>query len=188
MYQESLALNQGLANTTGVATALVNLGLVALQQRDYERATTLLEKVLALERSLKDKRGIALTLINLGDVARYQADYSRARSSFVESLQLFRELGDREGIASALEGLAGVAVAQGQSDRAARLCGTAEALREAIHAPLSPADRTHYDATLAGARAQLGDEQFMAAQAEGRSQPYGETVADVLRGRFGESG
>ena len=188
MYEESLALDQGLANTTGVATALINLGLVALQQRDYERATTLLEEALALERGLKNKRSIALTLINLGDVARYQADYSRARASFVESLQLLRELGDREGMAAALEGLAGVAVAQGQSDRAARLCGAAEALREALHAPLSPAYRTHYDATLAGARAQLGDEQFMAAQAEGRSKPYEEVVADVLRGRLGESG
>jgi predicted ATPase/transcriptional regulator with XRE-family HTH domain len=181
MYEESLALSQRLANTTGITTALLNLGVVALQQRDYGRATTLLEEVLAMERGLQDKRGIALALINLGDVERYQADYARARASFVESLRLFRELGDREGMAAALEGLAGVAVGLGQSDRAARLCGAAEALREAIHAPLSPADRTHYDATLAGARAQLGDERFVAAQAEGRAMSLEQTIEWVLQ-------
>ncbi len=180
MYEESLALNRGLANTTGVATALINLGAVALQQRDYGRATRLLEEVLAIERNLDDKTGIALALINLGDVARYQADYARARASFIESLQLLRELGDREGMAGALEGLVGVAVAQGQLDRAARLCGAAEALRDALHAPLSPAFRTHYDATLAGARAQLGDEPFMAALAEGRAMNFDQAIDAVL--------
>jgi hypothetical protein len=89
-------------------------------------------------------------------------------------------MGGKEGMASALEGLAGVAVAQGQSNRAARLCGAAEALREALHAPLSPAFRTHYDATLAGARAQLGDEQFMAAQAEGRAMNFDQAIDSVL--------
>ena len=43
-----------------------------------------------------------------------------------------------------------------------------------------PADRTRYDDTLAGACAQLGDKQFMAAQAEGRAMSLEQTIDSVL--------
>jgi DNA-binding NarL/FixJ family response regulator len=52
---------------------------------------------------------------------------------------------------------------------AARLCGMAEALRETMEAPLPPVELPAYERTVATARAQLGEEAFARARAEGRS-------------------
>ena len=72
-------------------------------------------------------------------------------------------------IASSLEGWAGVEVAQGQPMWAARLWGAAEALREAIRAPLPPIERADYERAVAAACRSLGEQAFAAAWAQGRS-------------------
>jgi non-specific serine/threonine protein kinase len=84
-------------------------------------------------------------------------------------LALFREQGDRHMVAWCLDGLAGVAVAEGQPVRAARLFGAAEALREAIGAPMSAATRAAFERHVAAARAAAGEAAFAAAWAEGRT-------------------
>jgi hypothetical protein len=50
-----------------------------------------------------------------------------------------------------------------------------------------PVERTHYDATLADARAQLGEEQFRAAQAEGRAMLLEQTIEWVLQSDVSEA-
>jgi hypothetical protein len=100
-----------------------------------------------------------------------------ARALIAESLAIFWELGHRFGIAQNLEGLAAVAVAQGQPERAARLIGAAEALREVIGAPLPPADRAEHDRSVAAGRTARGEEAFAAAWAEGRAM----TLVQAIR-------
>ncbi len=72
-------------------------------------------------------------------------------------------------IASGLEGLASVVAMQGESAWAARLWGTAEALREAIGAPLQPIEQADYDHAVAAVRSNLGEETFALTWAEGRA-------------------
>src|SRR5262249_24552660 len=105
----------------------------------------------------------------LGRVTYVQGQYGAARALFQESLAIFRELGNKHGIAASLEGLAEVVVAGGQPERAARLFGAAEGLREAIGAPLLPAERAEHDRSIAAACTALGEEAFAAAWAEGRA-------------------
>ena len=82
---------------------------------------------------------------------------------------LTMELGNKLLMASCLEGLAGVSLAQGASAWAARLWGTAAALREAIGTPLPPVERADYECSVASARVQLGEKAFAVAWAEGRT-------------------
>src|SRR5207302_2106787 len=72
-------------------------------------------------------------------------------------------------IATCLEGLGAVETAQEAPLKAARLWGTAEALREAIDAPMPPLDRADYEQALAAAHTALGEEAFASAWAEGRT-------------------
>jgi hypothetical protein len=65
--------------------------------------------------------------------------------------------GDRVGIASCLEALAAVAVAVGHAEEAAGLLGAAESRRDAIGAPVPPADRRDQERTVASLREALGD-------------------------------
>jgi hypothetical protein len=87
-----------------------------------------------------------------------------------------------------LEGLARVAAAREQKERAARLFGAAEALREAAGAPFpsgaragtQPAERAAVEQHVATVRTALGSEAFAAAWAAGRAMTLDEAVAYAL--------
>jgi hypothetical protein len=100
-------------------------------------------------------------------VALYQGRYEWASERYIESLNMFQDLGHKQGIVECLEGLAGVAARQGRPERAARLWGVAEALRETMGAPLSPADRPGYERMVADARGQLDQTAWSAAWTAG---------------------
>jgi hypothetical protein len=89
-------------------------------------------------------------------------------------------LGDKHNFLTGLEGLAALAAAQAQPERAARLFGTAEGLREAMGAPLPPAERAEHDRSVAAVRTTLGEEAFAAAWAEGRAMSRDQAVAFAL--------
>ena len=113
-------------------------------------------------------------------MAWQEGDAASATAHLTESLALRRELGERLGIAECLEGLATVAAGTGQPERAARLLGAAEALREAIGAPLPPVDRPDHDDDDSATRAALGEAAFAAAWAAGRALTVEQAVAEAL--------
>jgi predicted ATPase/class 3 adenylate cyclase len=66
----------------------------------------------------------------LGETARRSGDLARARDLFSGALRSFVALGDGGGMADCLDGLARVAVSSGDQERAGRLLGAAERMRE----------------------------------------------------------
>src|SRR5205823_2678594 len=146
-----------LGDKKGIAGSLNYLGFIARVQGDLEAARALFEESLTIRREQGTKDGIAWSLSGLGWTAGDQGDYGTARALFEESLATFREIGDKPGTVGVLEGLAAVAVAEAQSERAARLFGAAERIREAMGAPLPPADRAEHDHSVAAVRAALGE-------------------------------
>lgn len=165
-----------------LAHVLISLARIALQEGDYERTTTLGRESLALNRELGDRWGIAQSLMAMGFAELALGDHEGAATSFEEALRLLRTRGDQIGVSFSLLGLAGVASEQLRPDRAARVWGAAEALREAIGLRFSPSDRSHlnYENRLTAARSLIGDEAFAAAWAEGRAMSLEEAFEYVL--------
>jgi len=180
--EEGLQISRGLNDPQGVAPALINLAIVFIKQGDYAAARTRLEEALAINRGLGNRWGVTTALLNLGEVMGAQGEYAAAQAHFEESLALAQELGDRESLAYALEGFASVAAAQGRGERAARLWGAAEALRDAIGNFLPPSGRINYDGDVAEVHAQLGEAAFQEAWREGRATPLEEAVRYALEG------
>jgi non-specific serine/threonine protein kinase len=176
LSEECLALCRELGDKWGIAIALYYLGGVVLYQGDYGRAVTLCEQSLALFKEMESKLGVAQTLCVLGTATFHQGDNKRGKALLKESLLLCRELGIKVDIVRCLKRLAMVAGAEGQPERAARLLGAAEALRQAIGAPLPPMDRPQYDRSIASVRARLGEEAFAKAWEEGRKMTMEEAV------------
>jgi tetratricopeptide (TPR) repeat protein len=145
--EESLTLFQDIEDTFDVAFPLTTLGEVAYHQGDYGRAVTYLEAGLALFQKQQNKREMSWPLLNLGHVALSQGDDRRAATLYAESVALFQDLKDKLGIAYALEGFARL-IAQHWPERAARLLGTAETLRDTIGAPMLPVERSGYNRTI----------------------------------------
>jgi DNA-binding CsgD family transcriptional regulator len=99
-----------------------------------------------------------------------RGDAASARHLYQESLTLLFECNVyKESVAASLEGLAALEAGQGEPRQAGRLWGAAEALREAIGAPMHPVHRASYEHALALAHRELGERAFAIAWAEGRS-------------------
>jgi len=171
LQENVLALRRELGSKEEIAYGLLSLGHILRLQGEAEQARQLYQEGQALFSELEIKWGVAHSVLNLGNIACQQQDYQQAFTWHTEALTLFQELGDRQGIAYTLEGLASLAAAQEQIERAAYLWGAAEALREVIGAPLPPADRVHYDQTVAAARLAAShqpENDFAMAWASGR--------------------
>jgi predicted ATPase/class 3 adenylate cyclase/Tfp pilus assembly protein PilF len=180
LYEQSLATSWSLGDRRGVAAALNNLGMLAQYAGDYAVARTLHEESLETSRELGDKQGIATALSYLAGVAERQGEYAAARSLHQEGLSLQRELGYKRGIVFTLRLLGHLAHHEGASERAARLMGAAEALREALGIIVVPNDRAEYDRIVESARARLGEATFASAWAEGRAMSPEQAIALAL--------
>ena len=168
LLEEGLSLDREVGDKEGMAVSSLLLGWVALKQGDAATAHTRVEESLVLYREMDHREGMAEALALLGRVEAIRGDYAFARALCEESLAMAKEIGDKELIASGLEGLASVVAVQGEPAWATRLWGTAEALREAIGAPLQPIERADYEHAVAAVRDHLGEEAFVSAWAEGR--------------------
>jgi tetratricopeptide (TPR) repeat protein len=156
------------------------MGNVAGKLDDYARAVALFQESLALVRELGEKRLIAIVLVNLGNSAQAQGHGAQAAAYYAESLTLCQTIGLPWLVAHGLEGMAcvvGVAEAREQREHAAQLFGAAAALREAIGAPLPPAEQARNDQAVAAVRVALGDAVFAAAWEAGRIMPLEQAIA-----------
>jgi hypothetical protein len=80
----------------------------------------------------------------------------------------------------ALEGLAAIAAAQGAGERAARLWGAAEALREQTSLPKDALVNQDYERWMAAARTRFDAATFAAAWAAGRALTLEQAIAAAL--------
>ena len=85
-----------------VATAHLNLGIVALQRHRLDEAMRLLDKSLGGYRKVGDRLGQARALTSIGNVYRMRGDYELAARALEEGLNLRRKEGDRHGEAVTL--------------------------------------------------------------------------------------
>jgi predicted ATPase/transcriptional regulator with XRE-family HTH domain len=177
MYEASLAMSHEMKNTWGSAVALLNLGLVAMLQGNYRDAQLYYQDGLVLFREIGNKEWSAATLTNLGEILMLQGDYGHAKGYYEESLALTYSMGDRRAIACGLEGMAALAGAQGQPDKATRLFSAAASIRTLIGSPLPPSEQARYTHMVTAIQAQLSEDQFVQAWAEGRSMTLEQTMA-----------
>jgi non-specific serine/threonine protein kinase len=185
LYEESLAIRRELAAQgastfrPGIAVSVKCLGGVALARGDLETARDLYTESLSIERNLGHQWEIALSLHRLGEIATDLGRLDEARARFEEALAVARELSDRQNVALVLGGIAALAAVKGELERAARLIGAADGLRETIGCVLDPADRARVERRLTGTRAVLGEERTARLRAEGRAQPADGAMAEA---------
>jgi len=181
LYEESLSIRRESGDRWSIANSLNNLGLVLRDQGDCAAARSLLEESLATNRELGDRWSVANSLSSLGDVALSQSDYAAACAFLEESLVINQELGDRRAIAFVLEFFGQMAAAQLRPRRAWCLAGAAAALRDAIGAPLSPAEQDRLDRGLAAAAEALPDAERLSCFSDGRTMIIEQAIDYALK-------
>ncbi|MCW5854165.1 MAG: hypothetical protein KIT87_29120, partial [Anaerolineae bacterium] len=180
VLEEALARARETDNLWALWNAQRDLGVLAYRRGDLDEAQALFEASLASARRLGWRRGIVGHLTQLGWLAVEAGDYGRGQSLFQESMTIRVQSGQKSALPAGLEGYAILAAAMGQSARAARLIGAAQALREAVHVPLPSYEADVIERWLAPARARLSAPVFETALAEGRAMPLEQAVAYAL--------
>jgi predicted ATPase/DNA-binding SARP family transcriptional activator len=181
LYEEALTVARDLGLSDMVAWSLRSLGRVAHREGDFARARALCEEAAALCRESGDRLGVADCLLNLACTTEKLGDHATARGLLRGSGAAYRELGSKAQIASYLETAAAFFAADGEARRAARLLGAAEALREEVGSRLSSSDSADLERDVAALRADLGEEAFAAAWAEGRAMACEDAVDHSLQ-------
>jgi hypothetical protein len=177
LYERGLALRRALGDKRLVANSLVGLARAELLQDDYARAGNLLHEALALGREVKDTWITSLSLGTLAVVRLCaQDDLARARESALEALRLAGERHDRRLASEWVHALAAIKAVEGDEE-AARLCASADALRESTGAQLGPAEALIRQRFLGPLSA---DPAFTSALAAARAQPPDDLIAAVF--------
>ena len=100
---------------------------------------------------------------------RRQGHIAQAKPLYRETILEWQNLGHRAAVAHELECLAMIGKTQEEEQRAARLFGAAEALRESINIPMTPFERIEYEGEVNDLRSNMDEVVFAKAWAEGRA-------------------
>jgi len=179
-YEEALTISRELGSASILRSCVNGLGLSYLLQKNLGRAAPLFEEVAALCREAGDRTLLPLPLNDLGWVALLSDDLKRAETLHKESLTLSKDLGGSHRAFVFLEGLACDAGAKGETERAAKLFGAAQALREATGFPLEPAMRALAEPYLVRARSQLEESAWTETWEEGRAMSMEKAIEYAL--------
>lgn len=181
IFEESLRLYRMIGDLRGIGDVLSSLGIKAHMEGEDEQAQRWLEESLELERRVGDRYQIGICLVELVFVAMAQGDYARADSLSREALSLFRGLGHITGIANTLVARAALACHEKQYDRAARLYGAVDGLREAAGGILIQRRADGYDDLVNKARHSLGKTVYETEYTLGKLF----TIDDMLKTALG---
>jgi predicted ATPase/transcriptional regulator with XRE-family HTH domain len=163
------------------AWMLHQLGHAAQLRGAYERAVVLHQESLAHFATSDYSTGPPAAYHGLGVAALGLGNSNEAARWFAQGLALSQAESNLASLTWCLTGIGCAAALDQAPERAARLWGAAEQLRQSIGCRGAPAARTTFERALAVARAQLGDEAFVAAWTQGRALPMEQAIAEALQ-------
>lgn len=167
-------LHREAGDILGSLNALFFLERALSAQGEVTQARAWAQEHLALSKAIGFRSGIVGTLTFLGRLALEEGNAATASGLFEESLALLREMNENVPltVATNLQGIGVTLATQGRLTEAVRLWGAAEAL-----CALLPEERATKARSLAAVRAELGEEAFTVAWAEGQAMTLEQALA-----------
>jgi tetratricopeptide (TPR) repeat protein len=181
LLQEADALYRELDDESGSSRAKADIAYVFLMQGRYDFALPLLEEAAARSRRLGDMFRLSDDLGAVGQAHRFLGHPEQARAAYLETLDILERAGDAGGIGSVLGMMAALESGLGRHERALRLLGSSEAIREEIGGGY-PAEAVMLGDPVGAARQAIGDEATDRALAEGRAMSRDDAVAYAREG------
>jgi non-specific serine/threonine protein kinase len=181
LLEEARALWTELGNVQRSADVLNNLGWTTILTGEYARSRGYHEENLRVARGNKDTFRISMALGNLGLVELLDGHPERVPPLLAEELPFILERGERRTFPEAAVMAASVAASAGDTIRAARLGGAAEAAYETTGGAWSQPEQQLLDRYVLPLRGEAAEE-FDAAWAEGRGLSFEDAIAYALDG------
>jgi predicted ATPase/class 3 adenylate cyclase len=160
--------------------SLMGLGRSESEQGNYENAIPLFEDALDVFNQLRIRNFQIAVKSQLGHITRYTGDLAEAKSIYRETILGWQDIGNRGAIAHELESFAAIAIIEEEPQRALKLFGAAESLRERSNSPMTDFERVEYDQMVAHARSLLTELVSKSLWAEGRAMTMEQAIELAL--------
>ncbi len=147
----------------------LGMGFDESTRGNYEAAQKIYEDGLRIFNDIGNMNFQLAMRSELGHIERHTGNLSQAKAIYLETIKGWQESGNRSALAHQLECFGFLAIADEEPQRAARLFGAAEALRERIGSPMRDQERVEYDLSVAQLRSMLSEAEFNALWAEGQA-------------------
>jgi predicted ATPase/class 3 adenylate cyclase len=183
LVQQSADYARKAGDQWALLMALNNLGYLAFNAGDLDRAGPFFDEALRIARSRRDRRSEAVVLRNVGELELERGHIDEARRELATSLRLAQQLRYLEIAASDLMLLAAVAATHHEPELAAHLVGGAERLNEKIGGEDTLEDQVR-TRTVAMIQREIAPEPYADAVQQGYRQGI-EAVIEYALGRLG---
>ena len=186
LVEEGLAQARAAHYQIGAACSLYVLGRLALAQGDATKAGTFLEESLTIFEAHGLQANVAQALSWLAGTALARGELDKAATLCQNSLARFRQLDDQDSMALCLREWGCLLARRGERAWAAQLWGVAETLGGATGGSrffdlftlfTALGERADYEQMKAAVQAELGEQAFAAAWAEGRAMTPEQAIA-----------
>lgn len=181
---QSLALLEGEVFSWGGLQASFGPARGALLRGDYAEARERFARALPIFEKMGDQHRVTMIRSWMAHMRRHEGHFREAEAEYRKTIRLWQKLGHRGAVAHQLESFAMVALELEQPERAARLFGAAEALREKIAMPMDPDERVEYDQQVGVLRGRLEAGALASEWGAGRAMTMEQAVSYAV----GESG
>ena len=149
-------------------------------QKQFGKAREKYQIAMQIMQEIKSSRNIIMIKSDLAHILRQEGNYIEAIPAYHETIKAWQRMGHRSAVAHQLECLAFIAKAIERPDKAARLLGAAEALRQKINMDMTPPEREEYEKEIADLKANIDEKEFASLWVEGRSMTMEQAIAFAL--------
>ena len=181
LVRESAGVYEQLGDLLGQAQSEGLIGWILSRQGDVETGLMEFEHSVALVRTVGDRFALADALTALAQLYRRSGRLEAARRAALEALGMFREADNSLGIALVLQILGELEIMEGGFERAVRLAGASDAIRESIGGG-APPELMQIEDPRGKARERMSDEEVGRAWAEGRAMSLNDALAYAMEG------
>jgi predicted ATPase/class 3 adenylate cyclase len=186
--EDGFALLKQSGNRWGATMAMLSMGMMEKFRGNYHEARLRFAACEPLFRDLGDRHRINMVRSELAHIERYEGHYQKAEEMYRETLPEWKRIGHRAAIAHQLECFALLAKSKEQGQRAARLYGAAETLREKIDIPMTPQERIEYEKELANLRTGMDEKTYKSSWVEGQAMSMDDAIAFALETNSDKTG
>jgi non-specific serine/threonine protein kinase len=159
---------------------LFGLGMEARFQGRFDEARERFTPLLDAFRDMGDQHRTNMIHSECAHMQRLEGHHDKAESTYRETILEWQRLGHRAAVANQLECFAFIAKAHEQPERALKLLGAAERLREIIKISMSRMEQVEYDREVADLKANTDEKEFTSLWAEGKSMTMEQAIQFAL--------
>jgi predicted ATPase/class 3 adenylate cyclase len=178
--EEASALLKEYGSHWSYGITLYGFGNLLMVQKQFEKAREKYTIAMQAMQEIGSTRNVNMIKSDLAHILRYEGNYPEAIQAYHKTIKEWQRMGHRAAVAHQLECMAFIAKALEQMEKAARLLGAAEALRQRIDIPMAPQEQAEYVGEVADLKANMDEKDFTSFWADGRSMTMEQAIELAL--------